>query len=315
VSIPDVQVELEGRPIIVADIVRTSDGALLTPKPSTDTVRILVATPGDIAHVPGRFFGRPVAVPTAEIERAWSPRLFTLDEDRLFAGPDVLVFNPNPAADITATGLDNETVTVFGVVRPFLVSEFETDYDWFDAADYRPAELSRLEHRPVIVASSITRPDRTELVRFSPELALDLAESDIAGRMNQWMEDRPAAAAPPQTTTSQRSATPGASGTSGQDTRRPVRDVSALLVAGRDDVLGRQIVLDRVEIQEVTAADTVVVGPSRVQTVPVRLSAAPSTTPQAGQYARVVGIVRRSPANAAWMTPLYVEAQRFVVVN
>jgi len=183
-GLPDLNVNLEGRPVLVADVARTSAGVALA-QPSQQTTRILVATAGDIADVPGRFYGHPVSV-AAEVEDVWSPHAFTLDEDRWFAGPDVLVFNPAP---VSANGsLDGKRVRVLGVVRPFVESEFEADYDWFDAADYRSRGM--LDRRPVIVASSILDDNNNELVRFQPDLAVDVVVVELAPRAEQWAKMR-----------------------------------------------------------------------------------------------------------------------------
>lgn len=50
-------------------------------------------TAGRLAHLPAPFYGKRVRV-RAEVERMFSPRVFTLDRDRAFAGPDALVLIP-----------------------------------------------------------------------------------------------------------------------------------------------------------------------------------------------------------------------------
>jgi hypothetical protein len=183
-AIPDLTVEFEGRPVIVAEFARTSDGAVLT-QPGRQVTPVLVASPGQIADLPGRFYGSVVSV-SSEVEDVRSSRIFTLDEDEWFAGPDVLVFNPFPVA--THAVAEDTHVRVLGTVRPFILSEFETDYDWFDAADYDRLELQGLERRPVIVASSVHAADGREFVEFRPDLTLWEAELDLAPRVAQWSQ-------------------------------------------------------------------------------------------------------------------------------
>jgi hypothetical protein len=186
-TMPEIDVELQGRSVIVADSARTSGGVTLA-QPATAATRVLVASAGAIADTPGRFLGHPVSV-TAEVEDVWSPWLFTLDEDEWFAGPDVLVLNRRPVATGTrADQLEGERVRVTGIVRPLIVSEFEADYAWFDAADYRVFDLERLERRPVVVASSIVGENTRELVQFRSALVLDVAEAQLAPRMEQWQQ-------------------------------------------------------------------------------------------------------------------------------
>jgi hypothetical protein len=156
---------------------------MLTAPSERSITRVLVASPGDIAHLPGRFYGTTVAV-EAEVEDVLSSRLFTLDEDRWFAGPDVLVFNPFPVATPSAH-LENQEVRVYGIVRPFAIAEFEEDYDWFDAADYEVWELARYGERPAIVASSIVA-SPGELVTARPDQALDVAAAELGLRQREW---------------------------------------------------------------------------------------------------------------------------------
>lgn len=310
-SVPGLDVQLEGQPVVIADRVRRSDGEVLTRHESPSPTLILATRPGYIADTPGRFFGRSVAIASAEVDAVWTPRVFTLDEDELFAGPDVLVFNPNPVAAVDGQRLEDDVVTVFGVVRPLLVAEFETDYEWFDAAEYDAHDLARFERRPVIVASSVTRASGQELVQFRPELALDRAQSGLSAHAQAW---RTMDASQPAGTAG--STAPAPAPAAGQRNTQPaLRDVSALLLAGRDDVVGRRVVLDRIQVIDVVDPQTVVVGPSRVHTVAVRLTARPSMPVEAGQHVRVEGILRRTPTGASWNTPLFIEPEAFDIVN
>ena len=174
-NMPDVSVEFESRPVIVAEVVRKSDGTEVAVD-ARKVTRVFVAAPGEIADTPGRFYGRSVSV-QGPVEDVTSQRLFTLDEDKLFAGPDLLVLNPFPAFAVS----DDETVTVVGVVRPFAVAEFERDYDWFNAADYGAA-LESFERRPVVVAHSIIARGNREVVRVVSGFTLERSEQALANR-------------------------------------------------------------------------------------------------------------------------------------
>lgn len=174
-AVPDLDVEFESRPVIVADVVRTSDGTEVATDDGQVT-RVLVASAGDIADLPGRFYGRSVSV-HADVAEVKSQRLFTLDEDKLFAGPDVLVLNPFPAI----APRESDTATVIGIVRPLVVAEFERDYDWFNAADYT-IELEQFERRPVVVAHSIILRGDRQIVQVVPGFTLDRSEEAVAGK-------------------------------------------------------------------------------------------------------------------------------------
>ena len=69
-DLPDFNIDLTRQPVIVADMVRTTDGTLLTER-SKPVSRVLIADAGDIADVPGRFYGQTVSV-RAEVENVWS---------------------------------------------------------------------------------------------------------------------------------------------------------------------------------------------------------------------------------------------------
>jgi hypothetical protein len=94
------------------------------------------------------------------VDDVYSSHSFTLDEDAIFAGPDVLVLVPNPA--IAATAPDDKSVTVTGRVRRYVSREFDRDYDWFDA---RPEWEGTFRDRAVIVADSVKTEDGRELVK------------------------------------------------------------------------------------------------------------------------------------------------------
>lgn len=116
---------------------------------------------GDIAKNPADYFGRKIRV-TAEVEDVYSTHAFTLDEDQIFAGPDVLVLNPAPRRE----SKDDEIVTVSGVIRPFSRTQLETEYKWFDnrwlLSGDTPIDFTT---RPVLVADSVRTRSGEELVR------------------------------------------------------------------------------------------------------------------------------------------------------
>ena len=301
-DLPDLNVDFTSRPVIIADIARTSDGTELA-RGNTDVTRVYAASPGAIAQTPGRFYGRSVSV-RAEVEDVRSNRFFTLDEDELFAGPDVLVMNPYPAA----APEDGEMVTVFGTVRPFVRGEFERDYDWFDAAEYGESVM-QYERRPVIVAHSIVGRNNREVVRANPGFTLERSEQALAGRgvrREQAMSGGAGAAHQP-------------AGTTGQvNQSAAITDVNRL-VGGteRSELIGRRVSLSNVQVQRVVDDRTVWVGPSPDRTVLVMAADASAQPTQgaltAGDRLTIEGTVKNAPASASGNmagAPFFVHATR-----
>ena len=130
---PDLYVDYEGQPVIIAQS--------LAPAPE----------PGEIAENPDRYYGQILAV-TGEIEAVYSENTFTLDEDELFGGEDLLVVVTNPTE---APIEDGETVAVTGELRPFVVSEFETDYDLTWDLDIQEEIEAEYSERPVLVVDRV----------------------------------------------------------------------------------------------------------------------------------------------------------------
>lgn len=129
---PAVYAEYEGKPAIVAQ------SLALAPKP------------GEISKNPAAYYNREIAVP-AEVEKIVAPNAFTLDNDQLFGAQDLLVVVPNPQRPIEEGG----KVVATGVLRPFIVAEFERDYDF----NWEAGIVSQLEaeykNRPVLIADAV----------------------------------------------------------------------------------------------------------------------------------------------------------------
>lgn len=103
---PTIYADYEERPVIVAQSIA------LSPDPI------------DITDNPNEYFSRRLAV-AGEIENQLSPTTFTLSDEQLFGGEDLLVLTQMPAP----LAQEGERVTVTGVLRPFVAAEFERDYD------------------------------------------------------------------------------------------------------------------------------------------------------------------------------------------
>ena len=129
---PDLYVDYADRPAIIAESLA------------------LAPEPGEVAEDPTQYYGETLAV-TGEVEEMYGVNTFTLDEEELFGGEDLLVIVPN----ITEVISDGETVAVTGELRSFVVADLETDYDltWdLDVQEQLEAEYSE---RPVLVVDQV----------------------------------------------------------------------------------------------------------------------------------------------------------------
>ena len=151
-----------GRPVLIADEAQLSGGADLT-RTGSSTTRVFVTAPGEIAATPGRFQQRLVSV-RGDVADVRSPHLFTLDEDRWLAGPDVLVFTPSALTTRDGAASDGPW-DVIGVVQAFERAALPAEQPLFAPARGGAAAGSRLEGRPVVVAAWIADAEGRPLVR------------------------------------------------------------------------------------------------------------------------------------------------------
>ena len=103
---PDLYVDYTDRPAIIAQSIA------------------LAPEPGEIAADPTQYYGQTLAV-TGEVENIYGNGIFTLDEEELFGGEDLLVVS----LDSTQAVQDGETVATTGELRSFVVADIERDYD------------------------------------------------------------------------------------------------------------------------------------------------------------------------------------------
>ncbi|MEM9923270.1 MAG: hypothetical protein AAF915_05865 [Cyanobacteria bacterium P01_D01_bin.50] len=110
----------------------------------------LSPSPGDITKNPEKYYNKRLAV-TGEVEDIQNANTFTLDEEKLFGATDLLVLNPKPKAVIK----DDEVVAVTGVLRPFVVAEFEREYDLGWDLQLKQKLEAEYREKPVFVADSV----------------------------------------------------------------------------------------------------------------------------------------------------------------
>ncbi|MBD2105512.1 hypothetical protein [Nodosilinea sp. FACHB-13] len=119
----------------------------------------LAPEPGEISENPEQYYGETLAV-TGDVEDIQSEDTFTLQEDQLLGADSLLVVYAQPKAGsaseaVPPTITDNEQVAVTGVLRPFVVSELERDYDLtWDAEVLQQLEADYSE-KPVLIATQI----------------------------------------------------------------------------------------------------------------------------------------------------------------
>ena len=129
---PNLYVQYRDRPAIIAQ------SMALAPKP------------GEITTNPSQYYGKTLAV-TGEVENITSPNVFTLDEDRLFGGQDLLVLHTRPTPRVT----EGEKVAVTGVLRPFVVAELERDYDLTWDLNVKRKLEAEYSKKPVLVSTGV----------------------------------------------------------------------------------------------------------------------------------------------------------------
>jgi hypothetical protein len=112
----------------------------------------MVIGAGKVAKNAKDYYGKTVTV-KAEVEDVLGDNMFTLDEDALLAGSDVLVLVPRGIAGKLS---HDQKVIVTGKVRPYVEADLDKDYDWFDNGKLVDVkEKVDWKTRPVIVADTI----------------------------------------------------------------------------------------------------------------------------------------------------------------
>jgi len=171
------KVDWNTRPVIVARSIRTQDGAnLMTGAVQTSRTTgsdntmhsatgTSVATPisaGKLAREAKHYYGKTVTV-RAEVEDVLGNNMFTLDEDSVLAGSDVLVLVPRGVANALT---HDQKVVVTGQVRPFVEADLDRDFDWFDNGKLVDVKTKvDWKTRPVIVAETIRTDAGTDIVQ------------------------------------------------------------------------------------------------------------------------------------------------------
>jgi hypothetical protein len=116
---------------------------------------------GKLAKHSKDYYGKTVTV-KAEVEDVLGAKMFTLDEDALLTGADVLVMVPR---GVTAVLAHDQKVIVTGTVRPYVEKDLDKDFDFFeDGKIIKTKTKVDWNTRPVIVATSVRTESGTELM-------------------------------------------------------------------------------------------------------------------------------------------------------
>ncbi|MEO1004262.1 MAG: hypothetical protein AAFW67_00130 [Cyanobacteria bacterium J06638_38] len=111
---------------------------------------ILSPDPEDLTRHPEAYYDQPLAI-KGELEDLKSYGIFELDEEQAFGGQDLVVVQPQPRIKLS----EEQTVIVYGVLRPLVTVELERDYDLgWDLSLQQQIEAEYFK-KPVLVADKI----------------------------------------------------------------------------------------------------------------------------------------------------------------
>ncbi|MEQ8756704.1 hypothetical protein [Coleofasciculus sp. G1-WW12-02] len=108
------------------------------------------STLGDVTEDTSEVVGEIVSV-DGEVKKVLGSDTFKLEQEGLLGGNDVLVVNANPDVPIKK----QNWVRVTGVVRKFVSTEIEKDYNLTWDLDFKETIKAEYENQPVIFAESV----------------------------------------------------------------------------------------------------------------------------------------------------------------
>ncbi|MBE9093318.1 hypothetical protein [Tychonema sp. LEGE 07203] len=110
----------------------------------------LAPTPGELTSNPQKYYGKTLAV-SGEVENIRSSNSFTLDEDKLIGGEDLLVIHTVPQPSVK----EGEKVAVTGVLRQFVIAELDREYDLQWDLTLKQKLEAEYTNKPVLVATGV----------------------------------------------------------------------------------------------------------------------------------------------------------------
>lgn len=140
---PNLYAEYEEQPAIIAESIA------------------LAPDPEELAENPEAYYNRVVAV-EAEVAEVYSSSAYTVGEEGWFSDGELLVVGATPNAQLAnQNDPEDRYVTVTGVLRPYISSEFERDYDLTWDLDLQQEIEAEYQEKPVLVARDVY-PSATE---------------------------------------------------------------------------------------------------------------------------------------------------------
>lgn len=154
----EVQVTGEVRELVIADIEDefniTLDAGMFADYEQQPVIVAqsiaLAPDPEELADDPEQYYNQRLAL-NAEVEEVWSANLMTVDGNALFDNDELLVINPNATLDF----VEDEEVVMTGVLRPFISSEIERDYNLTWDLDVQEQIEAEYQEEPVFIADEV----------------------------------------------------------------------------------------------------------------------------------------------------------------
>jgi len=106
--------------------------------------------PEELSEEPEAYYGERIAV-TGVIGEIWSSDTFTIQEEQLLGGEEVLVVGLTPGLMID----EDEEVVITGTLRPYVSADFERDYDLTWDLDLQREIEAEYTEEPVLVADEV----------------------------------------------------------------------------------------------------------------------------------------------------------------
>jgi hemin uptake protein HemP len=154
----DVQVTGEVQELILADLEQEygfdlDDGAFIDYEDQPVIVAQSIALapdPDDITDSPEDYYYRRLAV-NGDVGIVVSENTVTLESEELFGGESLLAISPEQAISLR----EDEEVVMTGVLRPFITSEIEQEYDLTWDLDLQEELEAEYQDRPVLIVDSV----------------------------------------------------------------------------------------------------------------------------------------------------------------
>jgi hypothetical protein len=108
----------------------------------------LSPAPGELTTNPSPYYGKKLTV-TGKVENINSAIAYTLDEDKLLGGEDLLVLHTQPQVKVKR----GEQVAVTGVLRPMVIADLQRDYQLNWDANLQKQLQAKYRNKPVLIVT------------------------------------------------------------------------------------------------------------------------------------------------------------------